>query len=1399
MEKLTSEQLLQIRDNPNVQKFMNIIGTLESGNKYNVIFGGETFDDNSKHPNKVGGRTADGLSTAAGRYQFVYDTFTNLVKQNPQAEITDFSPEAQDKAFILLLQQQGVLPFVMQGGRGHTKAIENLGTQFASLPSADKIYKQGGARSYAYLNEKFDVPFPEPPRAPGISKPSKEDIEKTDMSIVSRPFVDPAQQPSSYDIAAALTYLSDTQTNAETNFLNAMMGMPTTGATKSSFDPLTKFLKESAQDETALDVMVEEQEPRNRAEGSPPEGEVKRTPGAFIGPSEEVSPAMATVRDFFKGVGSFISPTSKGGYYDYFGDYVPPAPAEKRGLSAEELLGIKGVDGEKGIIELFDDAAYGIPITSKRGEDKPFGAPYAIRPKYRQAVEDAAFLGLDAATLGFNPLKGAGIVAREGAEQLGDLGKYGLSKLEKDLSGEERLFREGSLGDVALSQVRPSFMREPFESTRQSFPVHSDLMQYGESFQKIINREKALKEENLNKLNQLEEQKAIVKAEPVTTKEAADLKKTKVAEIKAKQKSLRESNRDPEKIPYIMDSINRSVQTVGNYNADDVGVDPYYVALLGRPQPGLPSLEKQDTDQLQEFRNLENTVKEDIKKGLLEFNDKKSYYLTGFNKSQRPNYRSADYSFFDAYPEDASFHSLPKLFRTIDAEARLGEDNRTLNDKVAKIRLRADAPYEAVISHNDFFFNKDLDGTKLRIFLAPDKLQQMRLFVVRPDEIKESIRQNLDIAGIPKKDFDLGSYLDYLSKSSRNTEIVRKVKIPMTSFFYQTDDGAGESDILKKLFDLEEIPAMEDVSKSDRLQEDLPKLKESFKADQERMLSKIFLAQVAADKQASSPLSIKVDFQQDILAPMDFDSTNPDQVSSLIKAYGDKNLPKGARDLYEKETAFLHDKMKTDFSFLKGNFENITLGDDPESAFVATKEFQRETPTRMFPNPSIPLSQEEATKVVLNAIEVGLKRATMKQARNNLSPLGLNQMFSVTSSQRDTMPLNDVLSEYYLSFGITNTTLKNNPVTFKYGDPGNKLVPSEKGDGIELNPENFKELAKTHGYEGMKDVLLDRLGFLDAFTEPYVGMRGLTMEEGAPRDMGTGFKIVSSIKEKLPMTMNDVISNPKNLPGYRYGAINEFTSRTVDQSSFLGSILDDLEDIPTKKIKQLDFYSMMSLAQDQAKSAKSTTNKVQKLTKDLNNISDTDVRQQLLFDKVPIKGLMADTRLYTKVDDPFLNLSEDTKSGWYEDTTKQGFKLRGETLNNCIKDPTQPYQEACLDVDPQQMRIFHYFNDNGFPVLSYAVKLRNRDGTPFEGNKIQWDQVFGVNNKRVRDLLGSNTQIGFPERKPIAPPAGSNYSFPNTLTFEDAKKYIIDPLEDKLRQDYPAGFSGDVAGTGGEN
>ena len=102
------------------------------------------------------------------------------------------------------------------------------------------------------------------------------------------------------------------------------------------------------------------------------------------------------------------------------------------------------------------------------------------------------------------------------------------------------------------------------------------------------------------------------------------------------------------------------------------------------------------------------------------------------------------------------------------------------------------------------------------------------------------------------------------------------------------------------------------------------------------------------------------------------------------------------------------------------------------------------------------------------------------------------------------------------------------------------------------------------------------------------------------------------------------------------------------------------------------------------------------------------------------------------------------------------------------------------------MRIFHYYNDNGFPVLTYAVKLRDSDGNPFEGNKIKFDQTYGVHNKRARELLDLNTQIGFP--RPVT----------SQISFDEVKKYIIDPLEDKLREIILTDFiEPNTQGTGG--
>jgi muramidase (phage lysozyme) len=81
-----------------VRAFLNTIsGKGLEGADYNVIVGGKRFKDFSKHPGVVGIVTAQGPSTAAGRYQFTQTTWKDMQRQYP-GEFEDFSPETQDKA-----------------------------------------------------------------------------------------------------------------------------------------------------------------------------------------------------------------------------------------------------------------------------------------------------------------------------------------------------------------------------------------------------------------------------------------------------------------------------------------------------------------------------------------------------------------------------------------------------------------------------------------------------------------------------------------------------------------------------------------------------------------------------------------------------------------------------------------------------------------------------------------------------------------------------------------------------------------------------------------------------------------------------------------------------------------------------------------------------------------------------------------------------------------------------------------------------------------------------------------------------------------------------------------------------------------------------------------------------
>lgn len=119
-----------INPDANVRKFLNFLGKAE-GADYNTIVGGGQFTDFRAHPRVVGLRTAEGPSTAAGRYQIVGTTYDDVA---PKLGIRDFSPDSQDRIAVELIRRNGALEDVRSGN--FEAAIGKLGGTWASLPSS---------------------------------------------------------------------------------------------------------------------------------------------------------------------------------------------------------------------------------------------------------------------------------------------------------------------------------------------------------------------------------------------------------------------------------------------------------------------------------------------------------------------------------------------------------------------------------------------------------------------------------------------------------------------------------------------------------------------------------------------------------------------------------------------------------------------------------------------------------------------------------------------------------------------------------------------------------------------------------------------------------------------------------------------------------------------------------------------------------------------------------------------------------------------------------------------------------------------------------------------------------------------------------------------------------------
>lgn len=162
----TSQQLMQLMNNPNARKMLDLIAATE-GVKYgyNTLFGNQRIDDLSWHPSiKKPFTQTDGqvkYTTAAGRYQFLKDTWDGVARQYG---LKDFSPQSQDLGAIALLAQNGALPYVLKGD--FNTAIKKSGSTWASLPTSpyaqnkrswDFVNKQLGTNTPSYQPEFVDL------------------------------------------------------------------------------------------------------------------------------------------------------------------------------------------------------------------------------------------------------------------------------------------------------------------------------------------------------------------------------------------------------------------------------------------------------------------------------------------------------------------------------------------------------------------------------------------------------------------------------------------------------------------------------------------------------------------------------------------------------------------------------------------------------------------------------------------------------------------------------------------------------------------------------------------------------------------------------------------------------------------------------------------------------------------------------------------------------------------------------------------------------------------------------------------------------------------------------------------------------------------------------------------
>lgn len=121
---------------PEAYSLLEAIAKSESAGKWNVIYGGSTFSDYSKHPRKYvtikSGPNKGKKSSAAGKYQILASTYDRVA---PKLGITDFSPESQ-KQIAWYLAQEAYGPGLQEAlEQGDLQSVsQRLAPVWTSLP-----------------------------------------------------------------------------------------------------------------------------------------------------------------------------------------------------------------------------------------------------------------------------------------------------------------------------------------------------------------------------------------------------------------------------------------------------------------------------------------------------------------------------------------------------------------------------------------------------------------------------------------------------------------------------------------------------------------------------------------------------------------------------------------------------------------------------------------------------------------------------------------------------------------------------------------------------------------------------------------------------------------------------------------------------------------------------------------------------------------------------------------------------------------------------------------------------------------------------------------------------------------------------------------------------------------